>query len=64
MVHPTYARLKKTQLKKVQELEKELGDVYLLAIEKTPAIAILSKEHLAKVQKLEKELGVILIAYK
>ncbi|MGQ9718351.1 MAG: hypothetical protein ACUVWK_00620 [Nitrososphaerales archaeon] len=41
-----------------------MGDVYLLATEKTPAIATLSKEHLAKVQKLEKELAVILIAYK
>ncbi|NWG08938.1 MAG: hypothetical protein HXX80_01265 [Nitrososphaerales archaeon] len=51
-------------MKKVQDLEKELGDVYLLVVEKTPAIATLSKEHLAKVQKLEKEIGVILIAYK
>jgi hypothetical protein len=51
-------------LKKIQALEKELGNVYLLAVEKAPTIASLSKEALAKIQKLEKELNVILVAYK
>lgn len=59
-----YARLTESQLKKIQALEKELGNVYLLAVEKAPTIASLSKEDLAKIQKLEKELSVILVAYK
>jgi len=59
-----YARLTESPLKKIQALEKELGNVWLLAFEKSPTIASLSKEDLAKIQKLEKELGVILIAYK
>jgi len=59
-----YAHLTESKLKKIQALEKEIGNIYLLAVEKTPSIASLSKEDLAKIQKLEKELGMILIAYK
>jgi len=59
-----YARLTDSQLKKIQNLEKELGNVYLLAVEKVPTIASLSEKDLSKIQKLEKEIGVILVAYK
>jgi len=59
-----YASLTESQLKKIQALEKELGNVWLLAFEKVPTVASLSKEDLAKIQKLEKEIGAILIAYK
>lgn len=64
MVGIRYARLTESQLKKIQALEKELGNVYLLAVEKAPTIASLSEEDLAKIQELEKELSVILVAYK
>jgi hypothetical protein len=59
-----YARLTESQMKKIQALEKEIGNVWLLAFGKTPTIASLSQEDLVKIKKLEKELGVILIAYK
>jgi len=58
-----YAHLKKDQINKLQELEKELGKV-VIAYEPEPTFARLSEEQLKRVQEVEQELGLILVAYK
>ncbi len=58
-----YAKLTEGELQKIRQLESELKDICLLAVEKPPALAQLSDEQLAKVRALEKELGVRLVAY-
>lgn len=54
-----YANLSGEEIKKVQNLEKELG-VYILA---TPKFKSLSKEDMDAVADLEHKLGAVLIAY-
>jgi hypothetical protein len=62
-VWPEPAKLKKDQIAKIQQLEKEL-DVVLVAFQKPTSFADLSPEQLKKVQNLEKDLGLTLLAMK
>jgi len=59
---PDFAKLAKSDVTKVQKLEKELG-VVLLAFQEAP-YAELSSAKLKKLKDTEKELGVTVIAYK
>jgi len=58
-----FARMDKTQIAKVRELEEFLG-TYVLAFEPVIKIADLTNEQLTKLQETEEELGVILVAYR
>jgi hypothetical protein len=62
-VWPDVAKLNKDQIKKVEDLEKQL-DVVLVAFKRPTTFANLSSEDLKKVQKLEKELGLTILAMK
>ncbi|MGQ9723042.1 MAG: hypothetical protein ACUVXA_17165 [Candidatus Jordarchaeum sp.] len=62
-VWPETAKLKKEQITKIQELEKELN-VVLVAFGKPTSFADLSSEQLKRIQNLEKELGLTLLAMK
>jgi hypothetical protein len=57
------ATLTEGQLRKVHDLERELG-AYVLAYTQPLTPAQLSREHLAKLEALEKELGLCLVAYR
>ncbi len=62
-VWPETAKINKEQIKKIQELEKQL-DVVLVAFEKPTTFADISSEQLKMIQKLEKDLGLTLLAMK
>jgi hypothetical protein len=57
------ARLSPDALSRVQALEKQLGNVYLIAYDQPAAPARLSDEQLQAIQELERDLGRCLIAY-
>ena len=57
------AALNEEQLKKVRELEQEVG-TYLLAYTKPIVPAQLTDEQLAKLEALEADLGLCLVAYR
>ena len=59
---PDYAKLEPDTVKKVMDMEKEMGAI-LIAYEKPPEFTILSGADLEKLQNLEKEMGVKLVAY-
>ena len=56
-----FARMDKTQIARVRELEEFLG-TYVLAFEPVIKIADLTDQQLEKLQEVEAELGVILVA--
>jgi hypothetical protein len=56
------AKLDEPRLKKVRDLEKELG-VWAVALEPAARLADLSGKKLQQLQAKEKELGVVLLAY-
>ncbi|MDD1666373.1 MAG: hypothetical protein LUQ23_02410 [Methanomicrobiales archaeon] len=62
-IRPGLAKLTKAQIKKVQDLEEDLG-VILVAHERLPALSDLSREELRSLQKTEKEMGLTLVAYR
>jgi hypothetical protein len=62
-VRPGIAKLTKAQVKKVQDLEDQLG-VILLAHEKVPALSELSREEMKVLKDAEKKLGMTLVAYR
>ena len=55
-------KLEKTELEKLQNLEKKLG-YCLVAWEKTPKIAHISDEQLNDIKSTEKEMDAVLVAY-
>jgi hypothetical protein len=55
-------RLDKTNLDKVQALEKKL-DYCIVAWEKTPGVAQLSDSQIQELQAVEKEMKAVLVAY-
>ena len=62
-ISPGFAKLTDDQLKKVQNLEKDL-DMILIAHEKIPVISNLSREEVRALQELEKRMGITLVAYR
>jgi hypothetical protein len=56
------AKLTKTIVKEVQELEEKLG-VTLVAYEKLPSYKKLTSAGVARLKSAEKETGAILVAY-
>lgn len=59
------AKLNEKQMKTLKNLEKELGGLCVVALEKKFEVADLTDAQLKKLQAAEKELGgVILVAYK
>ncbi len=56
------AKLTKTTVKEVQELEEKLG-VTLVAYEKLPSYKKLTAAGVARLKAAEKETGAILVAY-
>ncbi|MBI3947129.1 MAG: hypothetical protein HY321_14485 [Armatimonadetes bacterium] len=62
---PDYADLTPEQLHKIEELERDLGGVYVIAYEQPPVPAHLSDEQMERLQSAERELpGVVLVAYR
>jgi len=61
--HVKLAKLDEEQLKKVRELEAELG-VRVLAYAQPVVPATLTEEQLAKLQIAETDLGLCLVAYR
>lgn len=57
------AKLSEEQLRRVRDLEKDLG-IVLVAFQKPPVFAKLSKTQISKLENMEKELGTRLVAYK
>ena len=61
---PKIAQLGRQQVERVQELERDLGDVFVVAYEKPLRPAKLTDEQLAKLQAAEEKTGgVYLVAY-
>ena len=58
------ASLRPEAVSKVQEVEKKLGGVYVIAYEHPVQPATLSPAQLAELAKVEEELGVCLVAYR
>jgi len=56
------AKLAKTAVKEIQELEDKLG-ITLVAYEKIPSYKKLTAAGIAKLKAAEKETGAILVAY-
>jgi uncharacterized protein YbaP (TraB family) len=63
MTEPQVASLSSDQLKRLQTLEQEIGQVYLIAYEAPVVPATLSPEQLRRLEAAEQELGVCLVAY-
>ena len=61
---PKVASLPATAVAKVQEVEKKLGGVYVIAYEHPVEPATLTPQQLAQLTKVETELGVCLVAYR
>ncbi|MEM2896866.1 MAG: hypothetical protein QXG01_04760 [Candidatus Bathyarchaeia archaeon] len=57
------AKLTEEELRIIQESERKLNRVTLIAYEKTPEIARLTDGQLGRVKELENELKVYLLAY-
>ena len=62
-VSPGFANLNGEQIRRVQDLEENLG-VILLAHEKLPVISDLSREELRALQEMERKMGITLVAYR
>ena len=61
---PRFASLTPDQEQKLHDLEKDLGDVYVLAYEPSLVPARLADEKIQEIQETEKDLGgVVLVAY-
>lgn len=58
-----FANLDETSLERVKELESQMDNIYILALEPRVDLAELSAEQVARLQALEQELGVVLLAY-
>ena len=56
------AKLKKTAVKEIQELEEKLG-ITLVAYEKIPSYKKMTPAGIVKLKAAEKETGAILVAY-
>ena len=61
---PRVATLASQAVAKVQEVEKKLGGVYVIAYEHPVVPATLTQGQLAELSKVEDELGVCLVAYR
>jgi hypothetical protein len=61
--HVQLATVNAEQLKKLQDLERELG-TYVVAYTQPLTPAQLSPKQVARLQALEKELGLCLVAYR
>lgn len=57
------ANLDEAGLERVKELESQMDNIYILALEPRVKLADLSEEQINRVQSLEDELGVVLLAY-
>ena len=63
-LEPKIAQLGRQQVERVQELERELGGVFVVAYERPLRPAKLTDEQVAKLQAAEDETGgVYLVAY-
>ena len=60
---PPVASLSKDQVAKLQQIERSLGDVVVVAYQPPTGPANLSPDQLDALQDAERELGVCLIAY-
>ncbi len=58
-----FANLDEASLARVKELETQMDNIYILALEPRVELAELSAEQVARLQALEQELGVVLLAY-
>jgi len=58
-----FKKLNKTELAKLQTLEREMG-CCLVALEPPPKLASISDVQLKKLQNTEKELDAIILAYR
>ena len=61
---PHIAQLSQQQLARVQDLEKKLGGVYVVAYQQPVAPAPLTPEQLQALQAAEREVGACLVAYR
>ena len=61
---PKVAALPPQAVAKVQDIEKKLGAVYVIAYEHPVQPATLTPQQLAELSKVEDELGVCLVAYR
>lgn len=57
------ASLDDASLTRVKELESQMENIHILALEPRVDLAELSAEQVARLQALEQELGVVLLAY-
>lgn len=57
------AHLDPAAVKKVEAIERSLGDVYVVAYEAPHAPAKLTAEQVRALQQAERDLGVCLVAY-
>lgn len=62
MTCTAYAHLEPAKVRKIEQLEEELG-VILLAHEKLTPVASLSAGDLEQLRAIEKKMGVVLVAY-
>jgi hypothetical protein len=51
-------------LEKLKSLERELGDVYVIAYDEPLMPARLNEQQMAALQRAESEIGVCLVAYR
>lgn len=58
-----FANLDEASLDRVKELESQMDDVYILALEPRVELADLSSDQVEQIRALEQELGVVLLAY-
>ena len=62
---PKFAKLSPDQEQTLQDLEKDLGEVYVIAYEQPPAPARLADDALEMLQDAERKMpGVVLVAYR
>lgn len=59
----TFANLDEASLERMRELESQMENVCILAVQPRVTLADLTDEQVEKVRALEDELGVILLAY-
>lgn len=62
--HPQMAQLTPQQLARVQQLEQQLGEVYVVAYQAPLLPAELTAQQLQALQSAERELGACLVAYR
>lgn len=58
-----FANLDDASLERVKELESQMDNIYILALQPRVTMAELSEAQVEKIRALEDDLGVILLAY-